>query len=112
MAVEYSYELTIVNRDDIGVSETADILEEASTFFNGDICWLEILYGSGTWITQKEDMCSFSKDYPDAIFELKAVGEESSDIWKERWKNGKHETVLAEVTFPEFKEIVDKKLEC
>ena len=54
------------------------------------------------WYSHQEDMKAFSKKHPEAIFELSGEGEESGDIWKEYYKNGKMQRCKAVITFEEF----------
>ena len=43
------------------------------------------------WYTEPTDMKKFSKKFPDAIFIVSGYGEERSDVWEHRYKNGKME---------------------
>lgn len=45
---------------------------------------------------------SSREEYKDVLFILDGEGEESGDIWKSYYKNGKTYRVEAEFTFPEF----------
>ena len=56
------------------------------------------------WYGHEEDMKQYSFRYPDTIFELSGEGEESGDIWKKYYKNGKVQVCKAIITFDEFDE--------
>lgn len=56
------------------------------------------------WYEHEEDVSTFSKIYPDVIFELSGEGEESGDIWKKYFKNGKIQICIAKIVFDEFDE--------
>jgi hypothetical protein len=56
------------------------------------------------WYTHEEDMRRMSKEFPDIIFLLEGEGEESGDIWKEYYKNGKIQRCQARLVFEEFNE--------
>lgn len=43
------------------------------------------------WYEWKEQMTEFSKLHPEALFILRGKGEESGDIWRAYFKNGKVE---------------------
>ena len=43
------------------------------------------------WYDWKDDITEFSKLYPDVVFLLKGEGEESGDIWRAYFLNGKCE---------------------
>ena len=61
--------------------------------------------GSGgkiKWYEYEKDMNELSKKYPKILFELSAEGEESEDMWKARFRDGKSEIVKAIITFPKF----------
>lgn len=60
------------------------------------------------WYEWKEDMIKVSKRYPLTIFIIDGEGEESGDIWKAYFLNGKHQYTKAELVFEEFDE---KKLQ-
>ncbi len=49
-------------------------------------------------------MCDISRMYPETIFILEGEGEESGDIWKKYYLNGKCQVAKAEVIIPEFDE--------
>ena len=56
------------------------------------------------WYDFEEDMKSFSKNHPNTIFCIKGEGEESGDIWKAYFKNGKMFKTKAVLVFEEFTE--------
>ena len=56
------------------------------------------------WYEHEEEVAQFSKIYPDVLFELHGEGEESGDIWKKYFKNGKIQICNAKIIFDEFDE--------
>lgn len=56
------------------------------------------------WYRHDEDMKRISRKYPDTIFILEGKGEESGDIWKKYYLNGKCQKSEAVITFEEFDE--------
>lgn len=56
------------------------------------------------WYSSVEDMKKYSLMFPDAVFCLYGDGEESDDLWRQYYKNGKvqHEAVV--MTFAPYDE--------
>lgn len=57
---------------------------------------------SSKWHEHEKDLRAFSKKYPKLIFELHGEGEESGDIWKEYYQDGKMQKCKAEIVYPDF----------
>ena len=56
------------------------------------------------WYKHEQDMKELSKFYPETTFLLEGQGEESEDIWRKYFKNGKMQVCKAEIVFPAFDE--------
>lgn len=54
------------------------------------------------WYTHQEDMKKLSKKFPEIVFCLSGEGEESGDIWKEYYQNGKIFKTVAKIVFEDF----------
>lgn len=59
------------------------------------------------WYTYTEDLEAVSKKFPDITIDVEGHGEETGDIWKARFRNGRSEQVDAIMTFPDFTELTD-----
>lgn len=85
-----------------GLSEE---LEEKTGYY-----WIEAKNGHydmeepSKWYQHDEDMIAISKAYPETLFELRGEGEESGDIWRSFYKNGKSKHQSARMVFPDFNE--------
>jgi hypothetical protein len=58
------------------------------------------------WYTYEDDMRKLSKKFPKVLFILSGSGEDSEDLWREYYLNGKRQRSKAVITYQEF----DKKL--
>ena len=56
------------------------------------------------WYIHEQDMKELSKIYPETTFLLEGQGEESEDIWRKYFKNGKKQVCKAKIVFPAFDE--------
>jgi antitoxin component YwqK of YwqJK toxin-antitoxin module len=54
------------------------------------------------WYDFHEEMIAFSKEYPNWLFTLSGEGEESGDIWKAYYVNGKYQQEKAKIVFDPF----------
>lgn len=54
------------------------------------------------WYDCDEDMLNVSKQYPDVLFVLSGEGEESGDIWRTYYKNGKKQHAQAIIAFESY----------
>ena len=58
----------------------------------------------GKWYDCEDDMINISKLYPNILFTVEGEGEESGDIWRQYFKNGKNHRIEPEIVWPEFDE--------
>jgi len=54
------------------------------------------------WYESDEDMKWLSTTYPEHLFMLEGEGEESGDLWRQYWRNGKCQHVSAEIVYEDF----------
>jgi hypothetical protein len=54
------------------------------------------------WYSHEHDMKILSLVFPEIHFTLHGEGEESGDIWKKHFINGKKQVCKAIITFPSF----------
>jgi hypothetical protein len=64
-------------------------------FGNADSC---------TWYFHEDDMKALSTNHPRVVFLLEGEGEESGDIWRKFFKNGRMQRENAQIIFGEFNE--------
>lgn len=56
------------------------------------------------WYEHDDDLLNFSKNFHDWIFILSGEGEESGDIWKTYYLNGKKQLTTGKIIFEDFDE--------
>jgi hypothetical protein len=88
------HELTIIDGEDFNINYEQEIAD--STDYN------DLFDDSIKWYDCEKDMREFSKKYPNTTFLIDGEGEESGDIWKSYFKNGKMFTAKATMVFEEF----------
>lgn len=69
--------------------------------------WYDFWMGSGDnckWYEYNTDMVALSQQFPELVFLLEGEGEESGDMWKRYYKNGKVQVANAVVTYDEYDE--------
>lgn len=54
------------------------------------------------WYSSEKDMIEFSKSYPNWLFQLDGAGEESGDIWRKYFVNGKMQDANARTVYDDF----------
>lgn len=54
------------------------------------------------WYDSDDDMKNFTKEHPETLFCMEGKGEESGDIWRQWWKNGKMQYCPAQLVYEEF----------
>ncbi len=88
------HELTIIDGEDFNIDYEKEIGEQIDYEdpFDDEIKWYDC----------EDDMKSFSKKYPNTTFLIDGEGEESGDVWKAYFKDGKMFKTKAVFTFEEF----------
>jgi len=61
------------------------------------------------WYEHNENMLILSKLFPQVLFTLSGEGEESGDLWRTKYQDGKLATVLAETYWAEFPPLEEPK---
>lgn len=54
------------------------------------------------WYDSDEDMCLLSSKFPNLLFELAGIGEDSKDLWKAYFVNGAKQNAPGKVIYDEF----------
>ena len=60
--------------------------------------------GSTKWYEHDEDMKAVSLLFPGVLFELSGEGEESGDLWRTYYKDGKMQHSPANTSYPPYNE--------
>jgi len=90
------HELTIVSGDDYVTDYEQEITDttDYSSLFDDSVKWYDC----------EKDMKSYSKKHPNVLFLIDGEGEESADIWKAYFKNGKMFKAKATLVFEDYNE--------
>lgn len=54
------------------------------------------------WYDCEEDMLVVSESFPEVLIEVTGEGEESGDLWKAYFQNGKYQKCVAKLVYPEY----------
>lgn len=54
------------------------------------------------WYDHDDDLINLSKEHPDKLFILSGLGEDSGDIWRKYFVNGKIQEEKAEIKIADF----------
>lgn len=64
----------------------------------------DLSLSSVKWYSHHKQMLEFSKKFPSHLFILNGEGEETGDIWRNYYKNGKCQQCKAQIIIDEFDE--------
>ena len=86
-----------------GFEDEVEVNENLSSISGYD---LDFFYGEPDckWYDHEKHMKLLSQIYPETTFLLEGEGEESGDIWRKYFKNGKMQVCKAKIVFPAFDE--------
>lgn len=81
------------------IADIADVITQIS-----DYNWGDGLTINDIWYDLVSYMKELSKRYPEHVFQLDSVGEESDDIWRVYFKNGKSHDANTKIVYEDFDE--------
>ncbi len=55
-----------------------------------------------TWYEHEKEFKIFSKKFPDVVFKLYGIGEDTEDLWIKYFRKGKMQICKAEIKYPDF----------
>ena len=93
------------NLIDLDTTEAYKIIEDlrnncTSAYYAIDHCGIN--NQPTKWHESTKNLKTFSKNYPSYLFILSGEGEDTGDLWKTYFINGKHQISQAIITYPEF----------
>ena len=94
------FTLTVLEGDSDVIEQLREQCDEAQYALETDGSSCE----SAKWYDCNDDLRSFSTQYPSYLFLLYEEGEESGDICKKFFRNGKMQECKAIITFEDFNE--------
>ena len=115
------YELTLQNKGNYYTSNIVSYMKEMNIASNGEMFYpfdhefdyylksdknnyFDMESDECKWYDHDEEMLELSREFPNAVFCLYGVGEESEDIWYTYYKNGKSQYCPARIVFDEYDE--------
>ena len=90
------FELEVANGDD----HKTDYEQEIRELSDYEYLFDDVV----KWYNFEEDIRAYSKNHPNTVFELSGEGEESGDLWKAYFQNGKMQMCRAKIIYDEFDE--------
>lgn len=90
------HQLTIIEGDNYTTDYEQEIAE-VTQYFN---CFEDEI----KWYDQEKDMIKYSKKHPNTTFMIEGEGEDSGDIWRAYYKNGKMFRTIGIVHFEDYSE--------
>ena len=95
----------ITRLDDYNLEKEIEFFISEDENFRYAISYLDEFGEGCKWYSHEDDMRKFSIKFKVVLFELSGEGEESGDVWKEYYKNGKMQRCKAELVFSEYDEL-------
>ena len=86
------------------LSEIADEIPPGDPEYDGNIqLWQDVLEGlePTQWTEMEKHMAKVSEHWPGVLFIIESKGETTEDLWRIYAKDGMHQAVRAEVTYPD-----------
>lgn len=105
MGYETSFKITVEPRSTRSLLEA--IVEKIE---NLDNCYPYVnsqgnaIHASCKWYEHEDDMRIVSTHFPEIVITVNGDGEESGDLWRRYYKNGKCQKAETRITFTEFNE--------
>ena len=93
MAYHIEYKLKIINGEDYNINYEDELIKVTGYYPLESDCG---------WRSCESDMKQFSLNHPNTLFEITGDGEESTDLWKQYFLNGKTQICRAKITFDSF----------
>lgn len=100
MGYNTSHQLVVLEGDPNLIRKLREYSDEARYNLNDEGDTEE----SGKWYESAADMKKLSTEYPHALFQLDGQGDNSDDLWRQYWKNGKCQNIVAQIVYEPYDE--------
>lgn len=80
------------------IDDEVEKLQVFEKWGDNSLCY----YGNAKWCDSDKDMLLMSIRFPDVLFTLHGIGEESDDMWFAYYLNGEHQIDIARIEYDGF----------
>lgn len=100
-----NYKMIVLDENGRDTDSAENPVFEDKDLYGSEVSVQQIIEGdldACKWYDHDKDMIEYSKRFPDFVFILDGEGEESGDIWRKFYKNGKSYEWKLEYALPDF----------
>ena len=100
----YTYYSLAIENKNVPKNVLAEIDAEIKTMnvLDGSFCRYGFCSGEDKWYYHDEDMLLLSTKFPEVLFCLDGTGEDSEDIWRTYYQNGKMQHCPASIVYDDY----------
>ena len=100
-----NYKMTVKDKDGMEIDSSLEPLFDEQVLYQGKVSIQDVItqnLDACKWHDHQEDMLEYSANHPEYLFILDGEGEESGDIWRKFYKDGKSYEWKLEYALPDF----------
>lgn len=100
-----NYKMTVIDKNGTEIDSSVEPLFDETVLYQGEVSIQDVItqnLDACKWYDHQKDMLEYSANNPEYLFILDGQGEETGDIWRKFYKNGKSYEWKLEYTLPDF----------